>query len=730
VHSFLVYNSYLDILKEEVMAKNTDMLMQVQRSIDQRLEELIKISMQIDESPDLTRRRVEESTVNRINAIDALRNYSFTNDFFEEVLLYFRGDDYLFSSAGTTYRLGTFIKQHYQFEQWGERDFLRDLNATRAMIHPVQEVTAFTTGTDEMMTYVVPLPFNSSAKTKTVVFLVRNRVLTSMLEELIGGNDGNVIIIDDDSQIVTSLHERTYIEGAAFSQAARRAGAPLYSQFDVDGVRHLVASITSPRTDWTYVTVVPEHSVIAPVLAVKNRSFLSILLIVVLSGASILYIMRLNYTPIRKLKSFAETRLDWHAPESDEIEFVRNAVEGFSDATQRITEQVLRSRPAMRESLVLQLLKGRFPGVEEFNARGRDYGLVLPNGRLAVVLFYLRGHERVVKTDLIAVIERVLGRRVTAYGRETFGQDQLVVVAALPNGVDEVPEDILAETQRELRSRFGARTTVGVGNAYEQCVDVPKSYIEAHSALGYRLVKGLDSVIRFREIDQTETLKLHYPQEELDELELSLLQMDPDSVHSSLVAIVSDIKERDLPLFMARQICYDVINTVIRTLVRFRHQLPQEELEYINVMDLTEFETVEELEQLVEKMAADIAALFKTETENAGRRHVARLVAYLEESYTSNQFTVQGMADHFGFSISSLSRYFKAQTGETISECVNKLRIGRSKELLVESDDKLEEIARQVGYVNVATFIRSFKATTGTTPGSFRKAYAPALEST
>lgn len=79
------------------------------------------------------------------------------------------------------------------------------------------------------------------------------------------------------------------------------------------------------------------------------------------------------------------------------------------------------------------------------------------------------------------------------------------------------------------------------------------------------------------------------------------------------------------------------------------------------------------------------------------------------------------MADHFNMSISGLSNYFKNQTGENISDYTNRIRIEKAKQLLIDTEDSLQSIVSQLGYINVSSFIRKFKETTGTTPGNFRQ---------
>ena len=51
---------------------------------------------------------------------------------------------------------------------------------------------------------------------------------------------------------------------------------------------------------------------------------------------------------------------------------------------------------------------------------------------------------------------------------------------------------------------------------------------------------------------------------------------------------------------------------------------------------------------------------------------------------------------------------------------LNNIRIEKSKEMLVESDKKMYQISKAVGYDNPKYFFRIFKKKTGLTPDQYR----------
>lgn len=60
---------------------------------------------------------------------------------------------------------------------------------------------------------------------------------------------------------------------------------------------------------------------------------------------------------------------------------------------------------------------------------------------------------------------------------------------------------------------------------------------------------------------------------------------------------------------------------------------------------------------------------------------------------------------------SHLSRTFKKECGDSLSEYINKTRVEKAKEYLANSDTLIYEVAEQTGYNDVAYFSAIFKNT-------------------
>ena len=87
----------------------------------------------------------------------------------------------------------------------------------------------------------------------------------------------------------------------------------------------------------------------------------------------------------------------------------------------------------------------------------------------------------------------------------------------------------------------------------------------------------------------------------------------------------------------------------------------------------------------------------------------------------SQPFSAADIAVELGMSESRFSRFFRRATGNTFTDFVNRVRINRACQLLMESDRLITHICYEVGFNNVANFNRRFLEIKGMTPSEFRK---------
>lgn len=107
---------------------------------------------------------------------------------------------------------------------------------------------------------------------------------------------------------------------------------------------------------------------------------------------------------------------------------------------------------------------------------------------------------------------------------------------------------------------------------------------------------------------------------------------------------------------------------------------------------------------------------------NYSERKIEVSLQYMEENYNKN-LNMATVSNYVSMNYSSFSCLFKEKTGYSFVEYLNKLRIDKAKELLVETDLKIHEISKKVGYDNDKYFLKKFKLICGISPSEYRNYY-------
>lgn len=122
-------------------------------------------------------------------------------------------------------------------------------------------------------------------------------------------------------------------------------------------------------------------------------------------------------------------------------------------------------------------------------------------------------------------------------------------------------------------------------------------------------------------------------------------------------------------------------------------------------------------------MATYMSQNYFTNRNDLTQRVYTHPLAYEIMSYIVLNYqtvTLTELAETFHFSVPYLSKLIHKETGMTFSLLLRGFRVRKAKELLKETQQKVEEVAKAVGFQQTAQFIRAFKAETGMTPAKYR----------
>ncbi|NHN29042.1 response regulator [Paenibacillus agricola] len=105
---------------------------------------------------------------------------------------------------------------------------------------------------------------------------------------------------------------------------------------------------------------------------------------------------------------------------------------------------------------------------------------------------------------------------------------------------------------------------------------------------------------------------------------------------------------------------------------------------------------------------------------NDARSSIVHRVQQFVEQNLSEDVSLQTIADHIYLHPVYLSKIYKLETKQNITDYVFQLRMEKAAYLLKNSQDKIYEIAEKMGYQRAHSFIHVFKKHYGVTPQEFR----------
>ena len=79
------------------------------------------------------------------------------------------------------------------------------------------------------------------------------------------------------------------------------------------------------------------------------------------------------------------------------------------------------------------------------------------------------------------------------------------------------------------------------------------------------------------------------------------------------------------------------------------------------------------------------------------------------------------IADRHHISVSTLRRIVHEYSGYPLNEFIHRLKIAEAKNLLLNTEMSVKELAEALGYQDMFYFSRVFKRVTGISPSSYRK---------
>ncbi|MBD2870882.1 response regulator transcription factor [Paenibacillus arenilitoris] len=347
---------------------------------------------------------------------------------------------------------------------------------------------------------------------------------------------------------------------------------------------------------------------------------------------------------------------------------------------------------------------------EPFRERAALLGIEL-DAPYAAVAVLRQERERKEVADFIARQQEHNSGAVSF--RDMDGDIVIVFKMDEPAAGMQEAEAILLSYMRLLEEYGRLRVTLG---SAEQLEEASESYAQARKAQEYFLIYEDRSMIRYDDLPSGNgDDRLRFP---LDWQDYRRMVMAKDRE-----SLMSRIDEDFAQLQRAEGIAPgDLQDTAIEAIVRFKMLLKEirhdeePELYTGSFGRLKGAERIDDLVRIVQEAAGiTVDALIKDVKSPV----VQQVLNHIHESYNED-LSLKTLGSLYNIHPVYLGQLFHKECNESFTEYMNKFRVEKAKEQLKNTQLKVHEIARNVGYWETGYFYKQFKKHVGISPTEFK----------
>lgn len=106
------------------------------------------------------------------------------------------------------------------------------------------------------------------------------------------------------------------------------------------------------------------------------------------------------------------------------------------------------------------------------------------------------------------------------------------------------------------------------------------------------------------------------------------------------------------------------------------------------------------------------------------KKRADHIIDFLQEfirNHLDEDLSLVRLAEQVYLNPSYLSRIYKQETGNNLTEFIDSTRLMQAKRLLHSENLRVGEVARRVGYETASSFTRFFKKATGCSPQEYKE---------
>lgn len=691
----------------ELITVNQSNLKHIVNLVDKNVAKFRSIASLALENPNLKPNLLGQSFFNYYKAIITLKDLTATNDLVNLFIVYDKVNDMVVSNLGTTpmQYFGEQVIRTRLDEGAPLREYVDGLTQPA---YAYGEVNITGIGQRRSLLYFYPSsPINRTEDAVIIIVMALDNII-GMFQGQYNEQTNTFFLLDDTDRIVTT-YGVDQPDLLTEYPVARRPSAAVTEIVQLDGNRYCMSAITSDQTGWTYINAVSFESAGKALTDELSWCFLCFGMLFAVGGIGMYIAIRLNYSPLLRLKRQVEPLVSGEA--LNEEEMIQAALQALLGQMEKLKNEMHSVRPAALSYLLQRAVNGETVG--ELGPLIRENGVDQKDQRVLVAILPLDKQEF---RDTIENLDSMQqdNLRVNCV-HDAFRNTLAAIFSFEETEKEEAAQGITVKLLKRLNR------TVFMGKAYPPEA-ISRAYFEA-----YITCQLLEHVPLSEKIYSFDTLTDSLPATSglftsgiIKELEIAILRGDVQTVLAFPDTFKQSVLNGNVPYYHLSYLYKEMFRTTVRCFNDrpSRADLASKLLDYLYLQ-----QPIARMEQVFDIASFFCATVyFYMQRQNSKRDPMlADILAFVDEHSNERDFSVQRISDHFNLSPSWLSHYFKANAHITLLEYVKGRRMQYAQRLMTDGGVSIQDVSDMLGYSNLSSFIRSFKKVVGITPGQFKE---------
>lgn len=295
--------------------------------------------------------------------------------------------------------------------------------------------------------------------------------------------------------------------------------------------------------------------------------------------------------------------------------------------------------------------------------------------------------------------------------------NNIIMIKSLAKNLEKnILEEYFLAIKDSISDELDLESFITVGSIVHKIENIDKSYKESSSIKKYLLTYGYGNIIFKEDMSSVEEENKTF-REEIEKINKLIVEKKSEKLKQYIAQIFEDEKLTPKNIYDL-SIKILILSEDILDEFKLSNNYSRESLSSI-IVDLCNENTRDNIKNFLLREIEDFMKVIGDNT-NKYSPVVQQVVNIINEEY-KEELSLKTLSAKYNINSSYLGQIFSKEVGYSFSEYLNKVKNTKAKELILTTNMKINNIAKEVGYTDTSYFYRKFKKYYGVCPSTLRE---------